>query len=57
MDLMVTGVVAIIIAIIAALIALIKRKKIGKILIYAFSGLIIGLLVGYFLAPTIISFV
>ena len=56
MDLMVTGVVAIIIAIIAALIALIKRKKIGKILMYALSGLIIGLLVGYILAPDIISF-
>jgi predicted PurR-regulated permease PerM len=57
MDVMVIAVVAVVIAIIAALIALIKRKKIGKILKYAISGLIIGLLVGYFLAPTIISFV
>ena len=57
MDAMVIGVIAILFAVIAAVIALIKRKKIGKILKYAFSGLIIGLLVGYFLAPTIISFV
>jgi predicted PurR-regulated permease PerM len=56
MDAMVTGFVAILIAVIAALIALIKRKKIGKIFIFAGSGLIIGLLIGYILAPTIVSF-
>ena len=56
MDAMVTGVVAILIAVIAALIALIKRKKIGKIFIFAFSGLIIGLPIGYLLTPTIVSF-
>ena len=54
---MVTAAVALIIGIIAALIALIKKNKIWKILIYGFSGLIIGLIIGYLLAPTIVSFV
>ncbi len=56
MDVMVAASVAILIGVIAALIALIKRKRIGKIFIYAISGLIIGFPVGYFLTPTIISF-
>ena len=56
MDAMVTGVVAILIAVIAALIALIKKKKIGKIFIFAGSGLIIGLLIGYIITPTVVSF-
>lgn len=56
MDLIVTAVVAIVFAFIAVVIAIITRKKIGTMLIYAFSGLIIGLPTGYFLAPTIISF-
>ncbi len=56
MDVIVTASVAILFAVIAALIALIKRKKIGKIFIFAGSGLIIGLLIGYILAPTIVSF-
>ena len=56
MDLIVTAGVAIIFAIIAVLIAIITRKKIKKVFIYGFSGLIIGLPIGYFLAPMIISF-
>ncbi len=56
MDAMVTGVVAILFAVIAALIALIKKKKIGKIFIFAGSGLIIGLLIGYIITPTVVSF-
>jgi Na+-translocating ferredoxin:NAD+ oxidoreductase RnfD subunit len=56
MDAMVTSLAAILFAFIAVIIALIKRKKIGKIFIYAGSGLIIGLLIGYILAPTVISF-
>jgi predicted PurR-regulated permease PerM len=56
MDAMVIGVDAIIFAVIAAIIAIIKRKKIGKIFIYAGSGLIIGLIIGYILAPTVVSF-
>ena len=53
---MVTAAVALIIALIAALIALIKRKKIGKIFIYALVGLIVGFPIGYFLTPAIVSF-
>lgn len=56
MDWIVTGFVAVIMGIIALLIALITRKKLRKILIYAFSGLIIGIPVGYLLAPVVISF-
>ena len=54
---MVKASVAILIGVITALIALIKRKRIGKIFIYAISGLIIGLPIGYFLTPIIVSFV
>jgi hypothetical protein len=56
MDLLVTAAVAIIFAIIAALIAIITRKKIKKVFIYGVISLIIGLPVGYVVAPVIISF-
>ena len=56
MDAMVTSFAAILFAVIAAVIALLKRKKIGKILIFTGSGLIIGLLIGYIRAPTVVSF-
>ena len=56
MDWIVTAVVSIIMGIIALLIAILTRKKIRKILLYTVSGLIIGIPVGYFLAPIIISF-
>ena len=56
MDLFVTAVVAIIIAIIAVLFAIITRKRIGRVFLYGILGLIIGLPVGYFLTPLIISF-
>ena len=56
MDAMVIGVIAILFAVIAALIALIKKKKIGKIFIFAGAGLIIGLVIGYILTPTVVSF-
>ena len=56
MDLIVTAVIAVVFAFIALVIAFITRKKIGTMLIYAVSGLIIGLPIGYLLAPTIISF-
>jgi len=54
---MITVGVALVIAVIAALIALIKKRNIWKILIYGFAGLIIGLIIGYILTPTILSFV
>ena len=56
MDLFVTAIVAIIITIIAVLVAIITRRKIGKIFLYGILGLIIGLSIGYFLTPMIISF-
>jgi Ca2+/Na+ antiporter len=56
MDIIVTLTVAILAAIIALLIAIITKKKIKKIVIFALLGLIIGLPVGHFLTPTIISF-
>ena len=57
MDVMVTAGVALVIAVIAALIALIKKRNIWRILIYGFAGLIIGLIIGHILTPTILSFV
>ena len=56
MDIMVIAIVAISVTILTALIALIKRKPIGKIFIYAALALVLGLPFGYFLAPIIISF-
>ena len=56
MDWIVTGVVALVMGIIGLLVAIFTRKKIGKILIYVLSGLIIGIPLGYLLAPFIISF-
>jgi hypothetical protein len=53
---MVTAVVAVVIAIIGVLIAIVTRKTVGKIFIYAILGLIVGLPVGYSLTPLIISF-
>lgn len=53
---MVTAVVASVIAIMGVLIAIVTRKTIGKVFIYAILGLIMGLPVGYFLTPVIISF-
>ena len=56
MDIMVIAIIAISVSLITALIAVIKRKTIGKIFIYAALALIIGLPFGYLLAPFIISF-
>jgi len=56
MDAMVISFAAILFAVIATLFALFKKKKIGKIFIFAGSGLIIGLVIGYILAPTVVSF-
>jgi hypothetical protein len=56
MDIMVTIVVASFIAIMGVLTAIVTRKTIKKIFIYAILGLIVGLPVGYFLTPVIISF-
>jgi hypothetical protein len=53
---MVTAMVAVIFAIIAGLVALIRRKKIRRILLYGLMGLIIGLPVGHVITPFIISF-
>jgi hypothetical protein len=53
---MVIAIVALGVSIITALVAVIKKKTIGKIFIYAALALIIGLPFGYLLAPFIISF-
>lgn len=56
MDIFVTASVGIIAAILAVLIAIFTKKKIGKIFIYAILGFVIGLPIGYVLAPFILSF-
>ena len=49
----VAGIIA---AILAALIAIFKKRGIGKIFVYALLGFVIGLPIGYILAPFILSF-
>ena len=56
MDIFVTAIVAAVVVFIAVLIAIITRKRIGKIFVYAILGLFIGLPLGYILTPIIISF-
>ena len=56
MDIFITVIVAIVIAIVAALFAIFTKKKLKPVLLYTFWGIIIGLLIGYFLAPYILSF-
>ena len=55
MDLFIIVCAGIIAAIVAALIAIIKKKGIGKIFVYALLGFVIGLPIGYILAPYILS--
>ena len=57
MDLIVMGIVGILAAIITILIAVFTKKKIGIIIIYGLIGMIIGIAIGYLLAPVIISFI
>ena len=56
MDVIISGIGAIILAIIFILIAIFTKKKIRIIILYGIIGLIIGLVVGYLIAPMIISF-
>ena len=56
MDIFVIVVAGLLAAITAALLAIIKKKGVKKIFIYALVGFIIGLPIGYILAPFIISF-
>ncbi len=56
MDIFVIVIAGLLVAIAAALVAIIKKKGIKKIFIYALVGFIIGLPIGYILAPFIISF-
>lgn len=56
MDIFVIVIAGLIAAIVATLFAIIKKKDIGKIFVYALIGFVIGLPIGYVLAPFIISF-
>lgn len=56
MDMMIMAVVAILTSIIALLIAMITKKSKWNVLLFATIGLIIGMPLGYFLAPFVISF-
>ena len=56
MDIFIIVSVGIIFAILAVLIAIFTKKKIGKIFIYAILGFVIGLPIGYILAPFVLSF-
>lgn len=56
MDIFVIVIAGLVAAIASALVAIIKKKDIGKIFVYALLGFVIGLPFGYVLAPFIISF-
>ena len=56
MDIFIIVIAGIIAAIVAALIAIFKKRGIGKIVVYTLLGFVIGLPIGYILAPFILSF-
>jgi hypothetical protein len=56
MDIFIIVCAGIIFAILAALVAIFKKKGIRKILVYTLLGVVIGLPIGYILAPFILSF-
>ena len=56
MDIFVAVIAGLAAAIVATLVAIIKKKGIAKIFVYALIGFVIGLPIGYILAPFIISF-
>lgn len=57
MDLFVMAIVAIIFAIVAALAAIFNKKRLRTIFAYAGIGLVVGLPLGYYISPLIISFI
>ena len=56
MDIFIIVCGGVILAIPAALVAIFRKKGIWKILVYALSGFVIGLPIGYILAPFILIF-
>jgi len=56
MDLFIMGFVALIAAVIGAVVAIITHQPKLKILTYAFVGLILGVPIGYALAPFVLSY-
>ncbi len=56
MDIFVILIVGILTGVISALVAVFSKKSKWKILIFAITGLLIGVLIGYLLAPFFISF-
>jgi hypothetical protein len=56
MDVFVIIIGGIVAAMVTALVAIFKKRGIWKIFVYAVLGFVIGLPIGYWLAPFIISF-
>ncbi len=56
MDLFIMGIAALLAAVIGAVVAVVTRQPKLKILTYAFIGLILGIPIGYVLAPVFLSF-
>ncbi len=56
MDIYINAFVAVLFSIISAVVALIMKKPILKVLGIALAGLVLGTVIGYALAPTILSF-
>jgi uncharacterized membrane protein YfcA len=56
MDLIVIAAVAILAGIVSAVIAIVRKKAIWKILRWGLSGIVVGSVLGYLVAPFVISF-
>lgn len=56
MDLIIMGILGLLAAVMGAAVALITHRPKLKILTYAFIGLILGIPIGYAVAPFILSF-
>ena len=56
MDLIIAAAIAVLAAIISILAAVFTKKTKKKIFVYAITGLVLGLIAGYLLAPLVISF-
>ena len=56
MDLIVIAAVAILAGIVSAVIAIVRKKTIWKILCWGLSGIVVGSVLGYLIAPFVISF-
>jgi len=56
MDLFAMGIVAVLVSILTTILAFVQKRSRSMKLAFALGGLVIGLGIGWLLAPTIVSF-